>query len=97
MNCEELGFSGTLWVQMEWSSRGRGQPGGLPQLLSLPSSSTGCRAGEEPVKISNLYPEDTNAMQISFAVPRAGWDGTGGRSEPPVAAGAPGGDSRAAI
>ncbi|KAK2541861.1 Nr2c2ap [Columba livia] len=27
----------------------------------------GCRAGEEPVKISNLYPEDTNAMQISFA------------------------------
>ncbi|PKK19481.1 nuclear receptor 2C2-associated protein [Columba livia] len=23
----------------------------------------GCRAGEEPVKISNLYPEDTNAMQ----------------------------------
>ncbi|KAK2542205.1 Nr2c2ap [Columba guinea] len=31
----------------------------------------GCRAGEEPVKISNLYPEDTNAMQISFAVPRA--------------------------
>ncbi|NXW85323.1 NR2CA protein, partial [Alopecoenas beccarii] len=28
----------------------------------------GCRAGQEPVKISDLYPEDTNAMQISFAV-----------------------------
>ncbi|NXP14883.1 NR2CA protein, partial [Thinocorus orbignyianus] len=27
----------------------------------------GCRAGEDPVKISELYPEDTNAMQISFA------------------------------
>ncbi|NWX06232.1 NR2CA protein, partial [Caloenas nicobarica] len=33
----------------------------------------GCRTGEEPVKISDLYPEDTNAMQISFAVPRAGF------------------------
>ncbi|NXT45099.1 NR2CA protein, partial [Pelecanoides urinatrix] len=28
----------------------------------------GCRAGEELVKISDLYPEDINAMQISFAV-----------------------------
>ncbi|KFW07102.1 Nuclear receptor 2C2-associated protein, partial [Fulmarus glacialis] len=28
----------------------------------------GCRAGEELVKISDLYPEDVNAMQISFAV-----------------------------
>ncbi|KAM6236178.1 nuclear receptor 2C2-associated protein isoform 1-T1 [Porphyrio hochstetteri] len=27
----------------------------------------GCRAGEELVKISHLYPEDTHAMQISFA------------------------------
>ncbi|NXX87084.1 NR2CA protein, partial [Urocolius indicus] len=27
----------------------------------------GCRAGEEPVKLPVLYPEDTNAMQISFA------------------------------
>ncbi|KFP64807.1 Nuclear receptor 2C2-associated protein, partial [Cariama cristata] len=27
----------------------------------------GCRAGEELVKISDLYPEDINAMQISFA------------------------------
>ncbi|NWH43819.1 NR2CA protein, partial [Fregata magnificens] len=27
----------------------------------------GCRAGEELVKISNLYPADINAMQISFA------------------------------
>ncbi|NXL63003.1 NR2CA protein, partial [Chordeiles acutipennis] len=26
----------------------------------------GCRAGEEPVKISDLYPEDINAMQISL-------------------------------
>ncbi|KAM6107276.1 nuclear receptor 2C2-associated protein [Pterocles gutturalis] len=26
----------------------------------------GCRAGEELVKISDLYPEDINAMQISF-------------------------------
>ncbi|NXQ89235.1 NR2CA protein, partial [Nyctibius grandis] len=33
----------------------------------------GCRAGEEPVKISELYPEDTNAMQISFATLRAGF------------------------
>ncbi|NXI54510.1 NR2CA protein, partial [Chloroceryle aenea] len=28
----------------------------------------GCRAGEELVKISDLYPEDINAMQISFQV-----------------------------
>ncbi|NWX14406.1 NR2CA protein, partial [Aegotheles bennettii] len=27
----------------------------------------GCRAGEELVKISDLYPEDAHAMQISFA------------------------------
>ncbi|NXJ96483.1 NR2CA protein, partial [Corythaixoides concolor] len=27
----------------------------------------GCRAGEELVKISELYPADINAMQISFA------------------------------
>ncbi|KAF1557945.1 Nuclear receptor 2C2-associated protein, partial [Eudyptula minor] len=27
----------------------------------------GCRAGEGLVKISDLYPEDINAMQISFA------------------------------
>ncbi|NWR96009.1 NR2CA protein, partial [Furnarius figulus] len=27
----------------------------------------GCRAGEELVKISELYPQDNNAMQISFA------------------------------
>ncbi|NWS64561.1 NR2CA protein, partial [Chunga burmeisteri] len=27
----------------------------------------GCRAGEELAKISDLYPEDINAMQISFA------------------------------
>ncbi|NXY78923.1 NR2CA protein, partial [Glareola pratincola] len=33
----------------------------------------GCRAGEELVKISDLYPEDTHAMQISFAPPRAGF------------------------
>ncbi|NXJ33889.1 NR2CA protein, partial [Ciconia maguari] len=33
----------------------------------------GCRAGEEPVKISDLYPEDINAMQISFATLRAGF------------------------
>ncbi|EOA97595.1 Nuclear receptor 2C2-associated protein, partial [Anas platyrhynchos] len=26
----------------------------------------GCRTGEELVKISELYPEDVNAMQISF-------------------------------
>ncbi|NWH78379.1 NR2CA protein, partial [Piaya cayana] len=26
----------------------------------------GCRAGEELVKISELYPQDINAMQISF-------------------------------
>ncbi|NWU73227.1 NR2CA protein, partial [Pterocles burchelli] len=26
----------------------------------------GCRMGEELVKISDLYPEDINAMQISF-------------------------------
>ncbi|NXC20546.1 NR2CA protein, partial [Corythaeola cristata] len=31
----------------------------------------GCRAGEELVKISELYPEDINAMQISFAAPQA--------------------------
>ncbi|NWI30822.1 NR2CA protein, partial [Sula dactylatra] len=30
----------------------------------------GCRAGEELVKISDLYPEDINAMQISFAALR---------------------------
>ncbi|NXS61159.1 NR2CA protein, partial [Brachypteracias leptosomus] len=29
----------------------------------------GCRAGEELVKISALYPQDTNAMQISFHAP----------------------------
>ncbi|KFO81635.1 Nuclear receptor 2C2-associated protein, partial [Cuculus canorus] len=28
----------------------------------------GCRAGEELVKISDLYPQDINAMQISFAI-----------------------------
>ncbi|NXX22557.1 NR2CA protein, partial [Podargus strigoides] len=33
----------------------------------------GCRAGEELVKISSLYPEDTNAMQISFATLQAGF------------------------
>ncbi|NWU04994.1 NR2CA protein, partial [Cephalopterus ornatus] len=27
----------------------------------------GCRAGEELVKISQLYPQDSHAMQISFA------------------------------
>ncbi|NXL54218.1 NR2CA protein, partial [Podilymbus podiceps] len=27
----------------------------------------GCRAGEELLKISSLYPEDVNAVQISFA------------------------------
>ncbi|NWR39010.1 NR2CA protein, partial [Tachuris rubrigastra] len=27
----------------------------------------GCRAGEELVKISELYPQDSHAMQISFA------------------------------
>ncbi|NXK84032.1 NR2CA protein, partial [Amazona guildingii] len=31
----------------------------------------GCRAGEELERISTLYPEDSNAMQISFAVLRA--------------------------
>ncbi|KAM6113622.1 nuclear receptor 2C2-associated protein [Phoenicopterus ruber ruber] len=33
----------------------------------------GCRAGEELVKISDVYPEDINAMQISFAAARAGF------------------------
>ncbi|NXT02766.1 NR2CA protein, partial [Jacana jacana] len=33
----------------------------------------GCRAGEAPVKVSELYPEDTNAMQISFATWQAGF------------------------
>ncbi|NXG91766.1 NR2CA protein, partial [Stercorarius parasiticus] len=33
----------------------------------------GCRAGEELVKISDLYPEDTHAMQISFAALQAGF------------------------
>ncbi|NXE15965.1 NR2CA protein, partial [Lophotis ruficrista] len=33
----------------------------------------GCRAGEELVKISDLYPEDSHAMQISFATQRAGF------------------------
>ncbi|NXI69091.1 NR2CA protein, partial [Anseranas semipalmata] len=33
----------------------------------------GCRTGEELVKISDLYPDDTNAMQISFATLRAGF------------------------
>ncbi|NXL40135.1 NR2CA protein, partial [Glaucidium brasilianum] len=28
----------------------------------------GCRTGEELMKISSLYPEDINAMQISFAI-----------------------------
>ncbi|NXT84313.1 NR2CA protein, partial [Zapornia atra] len=28
----------------------------------------GCRAGEELVRISHLYPEDIHAMQISFQV-----------------------------
>ncbi|KFP70476.1 Nuclear receptor 2C2-associated protein, partial [Acanthisitta chloris] len=28
----------------------------------------GCRTGEELVKISDLYPQDTHAMQISFAM-----------------------------
>ncbi|XP_064493011.1 nuclear receptor 2C2-associated protein [Pseudopipra pipra] len=28
----------------------------------------GCRAGEELVKISELYPQDSHAMQISFAM-----------------------------
>ncbi|KAK4807939.1 hypothetical protein QYF61_016170 [Mycteria americana] len=37
----------------------------------------GCRAGEEPVKISDLYPEDINAMQISFVTLRAGSNGLG--------------------
>ncbi|NXD84659.1 NR2CA protein, partial [Halcyon senegalensis] len=32
----------------------------------------GCRAGEELVKISDLYPEDINAMQISFDIPLCG-------------------------
>lgn len=49
------------------------------------------------MKISDLYPEDTNAMQISFVVPRAGWDGVGGPSEPPAAAGGTGSDGRAAV
>ncbi|XP_074421573.1 nuclear receptor 2C2-associated protein isoform X2 [Larus michahellis] len=47
----------------------------------------GCRAGEELVKISDLYPEDTHAMQISFAALRAGSKGSvGAFSEPPAAA-----------
>ncbi|NXJ81316.1 NR2CA protein, partial [Trogon melanurus] len=33
----------------------------------------GCRAGEELVKISHLYPEDINAMQISFAALGSGF------------------------
>ncbi|POI28230.1 hypothetical protein CIB84_008019 [Bambusicola thoracicus] len=32
----------------------------------------GCRTGEELVKISDVYPEDINAMQISFATLQAG-------------------------
>ncbi|XP_021234313.1 nuclear receptor 2C2-associated protein isoform X1 [Numida meleagris] len=32
----------------------------------------GCRTGEELAKISDLYPEDNNAMQISFATLQAG-------------------------
>ncbi|KAM6041858.1 nuclear receptor 2C2-associated protein isoform 2-T3 [Chlamydotis macqueenii] len=38
----------------------------------------GCRAGEELVKISDLYPKDSHAMQISFAVRRAGSKGSAG-------------------
>uniref|UniRef100_A0A663E834 Nuclear receptor 2C2 associated protein n=1 Tax=Aquila chrysaetos chrysaetos TaxID=223781 RepID=A0A663E834_AQUCH len=38
----------------------------------------GGRAGEELVKISDLYPEDINAMQISFAALRAGSNGLAG-------------------
>ncbi|NXG73016.1 NR2CA protein, partial [Baryphthengus martii] len=39
----------------------------------------GCRAGEELVKLSDLYPEDTNAMQISFdRLAAAGLSGPGG-------------------
>ncbi|NXN93968.1 NR2CA protein, partial [Rhinopomastus cyanomelas] len=40
------------------------QGGFSSQLCTL----EGCRAGEQPVKIAELYPEDTNALQISFAV-----------------------------
>ncbi|NXG40216.1 NR2CA protein, partial [Dromaius novaehollandiae] len=29
----------------------------------------GCRTGEELVKISDVYPEDSNALQISFGLP----------------------------
>ncbi|OXB70237.1 UNVERIFIED_CONTAM: hypothetical protein H355_002814 [Colinus virginianus] len=32
----------------------------------------GCRTGEELVKISDLYPEDIHAMQISFGTLQAG-------------------------
>ncbi|NXL90987.1 NR2CA protein, partial [Alectura lathami] len=34
----------------------------------------GCRTGEELVKISDLYPEDINAMQISFQVEETALD-----------------------
>ncbi|NWW44381.1 NR2CA protein, partial [Pedionomus torquatus] len=54
------------------NQRGFGGHSSLPRRLH-PSPSAGCRAGEEPVKISELYPEDTNAMQISFAAWRAGF------------------------
>ncbi|NXK96740.1 NR2CA protein, partial [Formicarius rufipectus] len=39
------------------------QGGFSSQLCTL----EGCRAGEELVKISELYPQDSHAMQISFA------------------------------
>ncbi|KFO89693.1 Nuclear receptor 2C2-associated protein, partial [Buceros rhinoceros silvestris] len=40
------------------------QGGFSSQLCTL----EGCRAGEELVRISELFPADTNAMQISFAL-----------------------------
>lgn len=94
-----LGADGSLVHEMDRGCRPCGREGaaeamaaigGPPSTRALarlppPSPSAGCRAGEELVKISALYPEDTNAMQISFATLQAGSDGlVGGFRAPPV-------------
>ena len=65
--------------------------------LPPPSPSTGCRAGEELVKISDLYPKDTNAMQISFAVAWAGFCSWVDGFRAPQAVGGQGGEGRAVM
>ncbi|NXH11678.1 NR2CA protein, partial [Bucco capensis] len=56
-----LDFPGTVKVsQLQLQFQG----GFSSRLCTL----EGCRRGEELVKISELYPEDINAMQISFQV-----------------------------